>query len=478
MNVIPTPKKIIPQTSSGNLLAFSPNIILNPIFEDAITSFLSYAKCLYDIKIEEKEYGTIKIEKVDTICEEAYRIDISSDGIYINAGDLVGANHAFATLLQMMQVKDGKIILPEVIIEDKPDCTYRGMMVDLARNWHPFSYLLTYVDMCYFYKLSVLHLHFTDDQSYTLPSDCYPKLPTKGRSYTKEQMQELDAYAHMRGVEIMPEIDVPGHCTCFKFAYGELFGTKGVICQHEDSMKAMQELFAEVCDMFKHSKYVHIGGDEVDGKKEWANCPDCQAYAERVGIDSQMEDKKMLSELMYAHFISTMANVCFAKGKQPIVWEGFGKVVNDKISKDILVMSWENYYQVTPELLEAGYQIMNCSWSPMYVVTPLAMWKPEEIYDWSIYKWTANHPKSPYYNKTYEAPKDSAILGGQLLAWGDHISRLYEKVEDGIKEERNYLIERLPMLAENTWNVEKVKPYIDLANTADLLNNKLKKMIL
>ena len=208
---------------------------------------------------------------------------------------------------------------------------------------------------------------------------------------------------------------------------------------------------------------------------EWTKCPYCLSYAKQVGIDSDIEDRTMLSELMYAHFISKMADVCFAKGKQPIVWEGFGKVVNEKVSKDILVISWENYYQVTPELLEAGYQIVNCSWSPMYIVTPLTMWKPEEIYDWSIYKWAAIHPGSPYYQKTYEAPKDAPILGGQLCAWGDHIKTQYETVAEGIGEELHYVVERIPMLAENTWNVEKLKKYDEFATVVESLQPKIKK---
>ena len=106
---------------------------------------------------------------------------------------------------------------------DAPDCSYRGMMVDLARNWHDFTYLISYVDMCYYYKISVLHLHFTDDQSYTLPSKRFPKLSTKGRSYTPEQIEALNQYAEARGIQLMPEIDVPGHCISFQKEYPDIF---------------------------------------------------------------------------------------------------------------------------------------------------------------------------------------------------------------------------------------------------------------
>ncbi len=477
IQIIPSPKKMKYQKVQEVKYTFPLCIVPNPVFEKEITSFISYAERLYGLKIKTDDNAKIRMECISGMEDEAYEIVVTEDYLILKVGNGIGVNHAFATLLQMMQIENGKIILPEVQIEDKPDCTYRCLMVDLARNWHPLSFLLTYVDMCYFYKISILHLHFTDDQSYTLPSDIFPKLSTKGRSYTKEEIFTLVKYAHERGIELMPEIDVPGHCSSFSRAYGELFGTNGIICQHEDSMSAMQNLFGELCDMFPYSQYIHIGGDEASGKMEWTKCPKCLSYAKKVGIDSGMEDREMLSELMYTHFITKMADVCFAKGKQPVVWEGFSKEVNDQISKDILVISWENYYQTTPELLQAGYKIVNCSWNPMYIVTPLTMWKQEEVFDWSIYQWLAYHPGSPYYGKTYEAPKDAPILGGQLCAWGDHIATQYETVAEGIREELHYVLERLPMLAENTWNVEKVKTYETFAAVVETLRFRVNKLL-
>lgn len=477
MNIIPTPKKVQPALDKADLVTFAATIMKNDTFSEAITSFISCVEKLYVLSMEVKENAAIRIVQDENMEAEAYRIVVEKEAVTVYAGDKAGANHGFATLLQMMQVEEENILLPAVVIEDKPDCAYRGMMVDLARNWHPFPYLLTYVDMCYFYKVAVLQLHFTDDQSYTLPSKLYPKLSTENRFYTREQIDELVEYANARGVELSPEIDVPGHCKSFGEAYGDIFGTKGIICQHPDSMEAMRNIFKELCEMFPYSKYVHIGGDEAYAMGEWTKCPKCRAYAKSVGIDSDMEDKRMLEELMYAHFISEMADVCMAQGKQPIVWEGFVKAVNDKISKDILVMSWENYYQLTPELLEAGFQVINCSWNPMYVVAPTTMWKPEELFDWSIYQWKAVHPESPYLETGYKAPKNDKIIGGQLLAWGDNIPKYSPSIAQGVYDERGFLMERLPMLAENTWNVEKVRAYHSFEKTVSVLQEKMNKLL-
>ena len=256
-----------------------------------------------------------------------------------------------------------------------------------------------YIDMCFCYNLSHLHLHFNENQSYTPPSKLYPKLPTKDRHYSFEEIRELNRYALRRGVSLVPEVDIPGHCNAFGAAYPKLFGTSGVICQHEDSMKAVREIVDEVCTMFPYSEYIHVGGDEADIKK-WTECEKCLAYFETVdkaAVDAFKNggDSRALAERMLAHFITVTCDVVLKAGRTPIVWEGFNKCVNDFISRKIVVMSWENYYQTTDELLDAGFNIINCSWNPLYIVTPNKMWSPSEIADWDIFKWTPVHPDSP-----------------------------------------------------------------------------------
>ncbi len=477
MKIIPTPKVMQNIADGADVFAFAPSITNNSLFGKEIEAFVAYVKKLYAIDVASQENAAIDIVQEDNLAPEAYRITIVKDAVTIYASTGVGINHAFATVLQMMRIQEGKIVLPAITIEDAPDTPFRGMMVDLARDWHPFSYLKKYVDICYFYKISVLHLHFTDDQSYTLPSDIYPQLSTENQHYTKEQIKELVEYAYERGVELCPEIDVPGHCKSFGAAYGDIFGTKGVICMHEDSMEAMRNLFAELCDMFPCSKYIHIGGDEVYAMAEWTKCPQCLEYAKSVGIDADMEDKGQLAELLYTHFITEMASICMEKGKQPIVWEGFKKDVNDRISKEILVMSWENYYQITPDLLDAGFRVINCSWNPMYIVTPRTMWTPEEVFDWSIYQWQAIHPESPYRETKYHAPEDSCVIGGQLLAWGDWIVGDFPDVLEGVREECKCLVERIPMLAENTWNIKKVITYDEFEKSVEIQKGKIDKII-
>ena len=474
--IVPTPKlvKCVGRISSYKTELFS----LHHAFRNAAGVFKEYAARL-GISFAWSETADIQITYDAAIESGAYRLSADGNTVRLSASDSVGANHAFATLLQIInpsEEREGIVCVPDCEIMDAPDCSYRGMMVDLARNWHDFTYLISYVDMCYYYKISVLHLHFTDDQSYTLPSKRFPKLSTKGRSYTPEQIEALNQYAEARGIQLMPEIDVPGHCISFQKEYPDIFGTEGIICQHRESVQAMQELFGELCEMFPHSKYIHIGGDEAQ-IENWLKCPRCREYALSIGIDPDAEDQKLAAERMYANFISKMAEAIFASGKIPIAWDGFASQVNDFVSKDILIMSWENYYQVTPELIHAGFTVINCSWNPMYIVAPEPAWTPQEIYQWTIYKWTPVHGGSPYIGKGLEISPTDQVYGGQLLAWGDRIATSYPTVEEGVSAERTLLLERLPYLAENTWNKEKQLPFEMLSEKIAQTDNKLISLI-
>ncbi len=475
LQIIPTPKHV---KCLGTRSFYKAEISApHQAFQDAAEVFVTYADKM-GMRFGWSETGAIAIRYDAELGAGAYRLLADGRTVKLFAADSAGANHAFATLLQIMEGCEepaGNVTIPDCEIADAPDCSYRGMMVDLARNWHEFPYLIRYVDQCYFYKLSVLHLHFTDDQSYTLPSKLFPKLSTEGRCYTEEQISALNRYAHARGIQLMPEIDVPGHCVSFQEGYPDLFGTGGIICQHPQSIEAMQALFHELCAMFPASRCIHIGGDEAQ-IENWLKCPRCREYACAIGIDPAAEDQKLAAERLYAHFIGKMAEAVFAEGKIPVAWEGFAAQVNDFVSKDILMMSWENYYQVTPSLLEAGFQIINCSWNPMYIVTPEPAWTPQEIYQWTIYQWIPVHGGSPYLGTGITIEPSPQVRGGQLLAWGDRIAGAYPTAKEGVAAEARLLLERLPYLAENTWNIEKRVPFETIAKTSARINEKIEKI--
>ena len=456
LNLIPTPNNI---QMSGERVALAPSCSAPKAFANVTTTLRDYALRVHSIEISEGA-GAIEFELDSTLEYEGYRIEVSESGAKVYAADVLGAQNAAVSLIQLMEKQGESLTLPVGTINDRPECSWRGVLIDLARNWHDISMLYEYVDMCRFYKVKYLHIHFTDDQSYTLPSKAFPKLSTEGRSYTEDEIRGLIAYSKLRGVEIIPEVDAPGDTACFGAAYGEIFGTDGIICLSEESMAGMATLFRELCELFADSEYIHLGGDEAAIAK-WITCDKClNAFKNRgVDVDTYLateEGKKELTELMYATFIKDICEVILSCGKTPVVWEGFHKSMNHLIPRQSVIVSWENFYQTAPELLEAGFRVVNGAWKPMYVVTPVVYWSPEEVYNWDVYTWGAVHPGSPYNKEALHIDPTMQVEGGQLLAWGDQIVKKYPVVAEGVREEQRLIEERTPCLSENVWN--RVKP--------------------
>ena len=451
--IIPTPK--VCHLSSDQVLVLT-KICQNAPFPHVIDTLSDYVCRMFDIVLTPtySEVGVV-FAMDETLPPEGYTLVIEDRTATITASTSEGAHHGIATLLQLVESDGDTLTLPVGVVEDFPDSTWRGMMVDLARDWHDLSVLYDYVDLCRFFKIRYLHLHFTDDQSYTLPSKAFPKLSTEGRHYTEKELQGLVAYAKAKDVAIIPEIDVPGHCTSFANAYGDIFGTNGIICQSEASMTAIKTLFTELCDLFSPFPYIHVGGDEAAISK-WTECSATMEAFRAKGYDVDNMDKGELTEIMYATFVAETCEAVTACGKTPVVWEGFPESVNHLIPKNVVVMSWENYYQTTPQLQSAGFRLVNCSWSPMYVVTPAAYWSLEEVYNWDIFTWRPVHPDSPYIRTGLTIQPTEQVEGGQLLAWGDHIPTKFKRVEDGVREEQRLMTERTTALSQNTWNIQKL----------------------
>ncbi len=454
LHLLPYPKKL-----TGGETSVCLPLSVSGDFPMAVATFYEYVRRIFGAEVSSSAGGLTLVLDA-TLPLEGYRLSVTEAGAILSASAEAGAQNGVITLLQLMESAPigGFMNLPVCEIEDAPDCSWRGMMVDLARDFHKLPVLYDYVDLCRFYKIRYLHLHFTDDQSYTLPSRAYPALSTPDRSYTEDELTGLIAYAKARGVEIIPEIDVPGHCTSFAEGYGDIFGRDGIISQSEASMAAMETIFEELCELFSDSEYIHMGGDEATIAKWTEDQGTLDAFRAR-GVDVDGMDKQALAEYLYAAFIARICHKITACGRTPVVWEGFHESVNHMIPKNAVVMSWENFYQTTPSLQKAGFRLINCSWAPMYVVTPVAHWPLNEVYDWSIYKWRPVHPGSPYLHTGLEIEPTKQVEGGQLLAWGDHIPTHYDDIDDGVQTEFDLMTERASALSENTWNVEKTDDF-------------------
>ncbi len=452
--MIPSPKYLY---ESGGL--FSHKATVSGDFPHAIEVFKAYAKKAVGLDFTEGNDFTVCLD--ESLDEGEYAVFSTEGAVEITAGGSEGASYALASLLQIIENKDGNAVAPALEIRDKADNGYRGLMIDCARKHHPLSLLKYYVDLCWFYKIKYIHLHFTDDQAYTLPSRLFPRLTSRHNHYTENEISELVAYAADRDVQIVPEIDTPGHSKAIIAAYPEFCHTenKEIICFHPENIEKMQALYRELCQMFPNSEYIHIGADE-SAIMDWNECEDCIEFGRSLGIrieefNPYLHQPWHRAERFLVHYINKMAEAIMEEGRKPLVWEGFGREVNEYVTRDVTVMAFENFYQTPTSYIKNGFNIINCSWRPTYVVVPEYGWDKDECYKWDVRTFSAIHPDSPYFGGYFTLDSHKNIKGGQLNAWGDFLG----KHENGIEMERNALTDKLPAIAESTWNHKKSGDY-------------------
>ena len=426
--------------------------------------------------------GGIELIYEENLTEDSYRL-VASDALRIYASSSEGLCYGLATAIQLCEAFDGKINVPTVEIEDRPDKDYRSLMVDLGREWHPFEKLLKYVDLCYFYKVKYLNLHFADNKLYTLPSRAFPKLCVEGKYYTEQQIKHLREYAVARGVVLVPEFECPGHAPVLNTYYpevfadvsdskngvffnelGEVIDNKALLCAGSDrAVNGVKTLIKEICDLFPEAPYLHIGGDEANISL-WEQCSDCREYMRRNGIGSIKE--------LYSDYIARITSYVLSLGKTPIVWEGFPEEGMDKIPKETIVISWENHYQTTPQLLSAGFNIINSSWKPLYMVpanlapTPRFDWGAQNIFEWNVYNWQHWWENSKATLNPINVQPTEQVIGAMLCVW-----------EMIFEQEISTLMVNLAAFSERLWQTERIRTFDDFRQTLSRTHYLSVKMI-
>ncbi|MBE6601566.1 MAG: hypothetical protein E7637_03565 [Ruminococcaceae bacterium] len=451
-NIIPTPKKISIQNGVIEV-PFSVSVEHAAWSEYTQTLSLAFEKLF----LHPLEAGDgIRLCYDPSISPKGYRLD-STAGIALFASDAEGLLYAMASLLLAINQKNGALTLERAIIEDYPDKDYRALMVDLAREWHPAHCIHKYVDLCFLLKIKYLHLHFIDDQRYTLPSKAFPHITDGNRFYSFEDIEAFRMHANRCGITLIPEFEVPGHAASLNKNYPEVFANRidsndnsivteegavisaqNIICAGSDTaFSAIQTLLAEICEMFPETPYIHIGGDEAC-IRVWNDCPVCRAYMASNGLEDEYE--------LYSEFVGRVARVVLDLGKTPIVWEGFPQKGVKHIPKETIVTAWESHYHMADDLLREGFKIINGSWQPLYIVPGLKRrWGVSEILSWNVYNWQHwwEHSKARL-NPIYVQPTEN-VLGAQLSVW-----------ECTFEQEFGRTLENLCALSERVWTVERL----------------------
>ena len=418
-------------------------VIGDPLFENAAILMERDLKRLFPAG--ETSPG-IALRRRDDLETEAFAIDITEDTIELFASTVTGIQHAFSALLQLASDMEGEVGFPCGHIENAPDKEYRGLMIDPARAYLPMNSILRMVDAARAFSLSVLHLHLSDDQAYTLPSREFPDLPTQGHCYSEEEIRSLTEHASMAGVELMPEIETPGHCYRLQAAYPEVFGSSGIVRLSEAALEGARKLVRETVELFPDSKRIHIGGDEAFLEKWYADEESVQ-YMKDHGLSTMHE--------AYAYFVGQIAEYVLSLGRIPVVWEGFPSKFNDLVDKRTEVFAWESYYQLAPDLLKSGFKVINASWRPMYLDLPDTYWSPTEISRfWNVYTWIHWSKYSPVYHNDLTVPATEDVIGGQLCAWDGREERYGIGKEEELRDKADKILERLGALSEKTWNAD------------------------
>ena len=459
---VPVPKSF---TVEGELFTLDPII-------SAPTEFIHCAEVLggYIKRIFGLDFKVIQGASDKGIClcrdtalqKEEYTVCADGGVVYVYASDTAGFSHGCSTILQTAQLTGEGLQILSHTIKDRPDISWRGLMVDLARANYSLDEILAYVDICYYYRLSVVHFHFADGVAYKIPSERFPNLGTYKTKYTKEEIDYLRKYISDRGLLILPEIEMPGHCEMFVL-HPEVFGGShaGTVClEHEEVFDGLDTLISELCEMFPEAPYIHIGCDEVR-HDSWENCEHCRAFMEKNGLKDTRE--------MYGYMVDRCTRMVLAKGRKPIVWEGFSDVGSDCISKDVIVMVFQSTFHTLKSpisLTEAGFKVINTSWQPLYIVPSVKKhWNPDEVYRWKHNKWLYE-PAVDDSEQMIVENKDM-VMGAQICLWeGCHY-----KTDGSIVEEN------VAAMSERLWNENYAVDYPTFATAKQNVSEKLIRMI-
>ncbi len=282
--------------------------------------------------------------------KEWYWLSITLDGVYIYAVEDIGVHWALTTLY-LLGV-EGKGILPCCEIKDEPVMSHRGFMLDVSRHMFTVEEIKRFVEQCSLLKLNRFHWHLSDDQGYRIESKIFPELnrigsyrePDRyGGYYTHDEIMDIVSFASDRGVEVIPEIDLPGHTTAMIAAYPELSCSgepakvgiasgvyERVLCVgNEQVLPWVCKLLDEVTDLFPY-EYFHIGGDEVP-KNEWKKCPLCNLKKQKSGAANEEE--------LQTAFTNQLAAYLRKKGKTVICWNDALKAGG--LDENTVVQYWD-----------------------------------------------------------------------------------------------------------------------------------------
>lgn len=433
------------------------------------------------VKAGKKAHNQILLKLTKDVKEdEGYGITIHDEGVLIEGKTANGVFYGIQTLRKSLPVVENAqtIELPAVQISDAPRFSYRGMMLDVSRHFFSVDFVKEYIDLIALHNMNVLHWHLTDDQGWRVEIKKYPRLTEIGSQrketvvgrnsqvfdetpyggfYTQDELREIVKYAHDRYIEVIPEIDMPGHMLAALAAYPELGCTgKGyevgtywgvfddILCAgKEETFTFVKDVLDEVMDIFP-SKFIHIGGDEAP-RTMWKTCELCQKRIQEEGI---VGDDNMSAEAkLQGYFAKRVEKYLNSKGRRIIGWD---ELLESNVDQSATIMSWRGMkggltassqghdviMSPTDHAYFDHYQVEETWNEPLCICCPLTM---ENVYKFE---------PAP---DSLSADAKKHILGAQANLWTEYITC------ESLAEYQ--VLPRMGALAETQWMKPEKKDY-------------------
>ena len=416
----------------------------------------------------------VTLRLVPGLPPEGYRLKVNSDGATLEATTGAGLFYAGQTLRQLIRPNE----IPAVTIEDAPRFAWRGMLLDVSRHFFTVDEVKKMIDLNARQKLNVFHWHLTDDGGWRMESKAYPlltkrgawrKYPQKGKwdysnidfpekrdgteyggFYTQKEIKDVVAFAAKRHVTIVPEIEMPGHSQaalqCYpQFGHDNLpAGQKSYsFCGgKEETFHFLEKIMDETIALFP-SKFIHIGGDEVD-KAQWRTCPSCQARIKSEGLKDDEE--------LQSYFVRRMDKYLASKGRRLVGWD---EILEGGLAPGATVMSWRGI-QGGIAAAKEGKDVVMSPTSHLYL---------DYSYDTIPTSLVYSYDPIP---KELNAEEAKHVLGAQGNVWTEWLPDL--------KDIERMSYPRAAALAEAVWTPLERKSWPDFSQRLDGVLNTLDRL--
>ena len=376
--IVPRPVSFEPQKGKVTINSKSVICVADKSLVHPATMFCSYVAAEKGLQLSVVEgvapsKGAISLSIDKSLAEEAYTLDITKTGIVVKGGSEKAVFYGLQSLRQVVFHSKGssKVKVACMKVTDKPHFSYRGGMLDVCRHFFNVEEVKKYIDILALHKINRFHWHLTEDQGWRIEIKKYPELtkigsirketavygtnPKNGRTmitgydgkpyggfFTQEEVRDIVRYATERYIDVIPEVDMPGHMVAALATYPELGCTKGpyevrtrwgiskdVLCAgRESTFEFVEGVLDEIVALFP-SKYIHIGGDECP-KHRWKECPDCQKRIQEEGLKDEHE--------LQSYFMQRVEKYLAEKHGRNII--GWDEILEGGVSKTATVMAW------------------------------------------------------------------------------------------------------------------------------------------